>query len=77
MKTIWFDAQQETPKGSQLCVVIGETKTNPSIFPYVAIYDDHSHEFQSLGPDKTYMPKSNAKWWTPIDMPSGPHSIDA
>lgn len=27
MKTIWFDAQLKTPKGSQLCVVIGKTKT--------------------------------------------------
>jgi len=77
MKTIWFDAQIEPPKRSQLCVVIGKTKTSQSIFPYVAIYDDGSDEFQSLGPDKTYIPRKEARWWTAIDMPSGPHSIDA
>lgn len=72
MKTIWFDAQLKTPKGSQLCVVIGKTKTTQSIFPYVAIYDERSDEFQSLGPDKTHIPRTEARWWTPIDMPSGP-----
>lgn len=77
MKTIWFDAQQQKPKGSQLCVVMGEANKIQSIFPYVAIYDEHSDESQSLGPDKAYISGVKAKWWTPIDMPRGPHSIDA
>lgn len=55
MKTIWFDAQLKTPKGSQLCAVIGKTNTIQSIFP---IYDERADEFQSLGPDKTYIPRT-------------------
>lgn len=75
MKTIWFDSQLEIPKRSQLCVVIGETTTTQTVFPYVAIYDESSDEFQNLGPEKIDIPRTKAKWWTPIDMPTGPHSI--
>jgi hypothetical protein len=77
VKTIGFDAQLKAPRESQLCVVLGETKTIRSIFPSVAIYDERSDEFQSQGPDRTYIPRAAAKWWTPLDMPSGPHSVNA